>query len=137
MPRQKRLYNDRKWREAKDRFLRSQPLCQTCDLLGKTTPADVVDHVTPHKGDQALFWDQGNWQSLCEHHHNTKTWREGRGYVIDWDQNPDEVVVGSNATLIKSYAEARHRNATWIVDTKSQDELMRESLDRMMVGVDT
>jgi 5-methylcytosine-specific restriction protein A len=28
--------------------------------------ATQTDHVRPHRGDRALFWDrEGNWQSLC------------------------------------------------------------------------
>ena len=42
----------------------------------KLTPATVVDHIIPHRGDRKLFWDESNWQSLCERHHNEKT---GRG----------------------------------------------------------
>lgn len=38
----------------------------------------VVDHIVPHRGDQKLFWDRGNWQPLCEHHHNVKTMTEDR-----------------------------------------------------------
>ena len=38
---------------------------------GKVRPASVVDHITPHKGDQALFWDEANWQSLCAPHHDS------------------------------------------------------------------
>ena len=40
---------------------------------GKITEAIVVDHIIPHRGDVKLFWDQSNWQPLCEHHHNVKT----------------------------------------------------------------
>lgn len=40
--------------------------------------ATVVDHIIPHRGDQKLFWDRGNWQPLCEHHHNVKTMTEDR-----------------------------------------------------------
>ncbi|WP_349253802.1 HNH endonuclease signature motif containing protein [Bradyrhizobium sp. CB2312] len=38
-------------------------------MCGK--PAVVVDHIKPHRGDRALFWDKGNWQPLCTHHHNS------------------------------------------------------------------
>ncbi len=38
----------------------------------------VVDHIKPHRGDRKLFWDRGNWQPLCEHHHNVKTMTEDR-----------------------------------------------------------
>ena len=40
--------------------------------------ATVVDHIKPHRGDKKLFWDRGNWQPLCEHHHNVKTMTEDR-----------------------------------------------------------
>ncbi|WP_231555339.1 HNH endonuclease [Paracoccus sanguinis] len=33
-------------------------------------PADVVDHITPHRGDEALFWNWSNWQALCAPCHN-------------------------------------------------------------------
>lgn len=39
----------------------------------------VVDHVIPHRGDQALFWDRSNWQSLCHDHHDIVKQREEHG----------------------------------------------------------
>lgn len=36
-----------------------------CHARGLLTPAEVTDHIQPHKGDPALFWDPRNWQSLC------------------------------------------------------------------------
>ena len=36
----------------------------------------VVDHIIPHRGDQKLFWDQNNWQSLCKSCHDKKTLTE-------------------------------------------------------------
>jgi 5-methylcytosine-specific restriction protein A len=41
-------------------------------------PATIVDHVVPHRGDQRLFWDQGNWAPACKSCHDRKTAREGR-----------------------------------------------------------
>jgi 5-methylcytosine-specific restriction enzyme A len=38
-----------------------------------------VDHIIPHKGNQKLFWDTKNWQSLCEMHHNRKTMTQDMG----------------------------------------------------------
>lgn len=44
----------------------------------------MVDHIIPHKGDQQLFWDEGNWQSLCkDHHDSTKKAEEARGYSAE------------------------------------------------------
>ena len=61
------------WRKARALFLRQHPLCVECRKEGKLTPATVVDHIIPHRGDQRLFWDQSNWQSLCKRHHDKKT----------------------------------------------------------------
>ena len=41
-----------------------------CEQQGRTSLATVVDHKTPHKGDEALFWDQDNWQPLCKTDHD-------------------------------------------------------------------
>jgi 5-methylcytosine-specific restriction enzyme A len=59
------LYGSR-WREARAFFLTMNPLCRMCREQGKATRAMVVDHIKPHKGDLALFWDEANWQALCE-----------------------------------------------------------------------
>ena len=67
---------DGRWRKARALFLRQHPLCVSCQAEGKIVPATVVDHIIPHRGDQALFWDKGNWQPLCKSCHDKKT---GRG----------------------------------------------------------
>ena len=50
---------DAKWRRARKRFLQRHPLC--------------ADHIVPHRGDRALFWDEKNWQPLCKSCHDRKT----------------------------------------------------------------
>ena len=47
------------------------PLCVMCTAQGRVTAAQVVDHITPHKGNEELFWDESNWQSLCATHHSS------------------------------------------------------------------
>lgn len=37
----------------------------------RVTPANVVDHVKAHKGDETLFFDPSNLQSLCKPHHDS------------------------------------------------------------------
>lgn len=64
---------DAKWRRARKRFLRSHPLCAHCLSQGVLTPATVVDHIVPHRGDHRLFWDEQNWQPLCKACHDRKT----------------------------------------------------------------
>ena len=44
-----------------------------CLKNGTLTPATVVDHIVPHRGDHALFWDKQNWQPLCKDCHDRKT----------------------------------------------------------------
>lgn len=68
------------WREARAIFLRANPLCAMCKANNRVVSATVVDHKTPHRGDTALFWDQGNWQPLCATCHNTKTAKEDGGF---------------------------------------------------------
>lgn len=42
------------------------PVMSECHDAHRYTPAEQVDHVVPHRGDERLFWDElGNWQSLC------------------------------------------------------------------------
>lgn len=53
-----------------------EPFCRVCAAKGIRTPATVVDHVVPFRGDWWLFVDPGNHQSLCKYHHDQKTARE-------------------------------------------------------------
>jgi 5-methylcytosine-specific restriction enzyme A len=65
-----RLYTHRRWRNLRARHLAKHPLCVMCEAGQRTTIATVVDHIVPHQGDMALFWDQTNLQSLCKPHHD-------------------------------------------------------------------
>jgi len=62
-----------KWRIASKAFLAQNPLCRECLKKGRLVAATEVDHVIPHKGDLALFWNRDNWQSLCRRCHSRKT----------------------------------------------------------------
>jgi len=68
-----RLYDSLAWRRASKGFLAEHPLCRDCYGRSLVVPAEVVDHVTPHRGDPALFWDRTNWQPLCKPCHDRKT----------------------------------------------------------------
>jgi len=75
-----RLYGSR-WRKAREYYLRQNPLCVHClKENDQITAAIVIDHIIPHRGDQSLFWDQSNWQSLCKRHHDIKTSKEDGGF---------------------------------------------------------
>lgn len=64
---------DSRWRKARKLYLKYNPLCKHCEQEGKITPAEVVDHIIPHRGDERLFWDESNWQGLCKRCHDRKT----------------------------------------------------------------
>jgi 5-methylcytosine-specific restriction protein A len=68
-----------KWQQAGKRFLLDNPLCVYCQKVGRITPATVVDHIIPHRGDEELFWDVSNWQSLCKRCHDSVKAKEERG----------------------------------------------------------
>ena len=85
-----------RWKMARADYLRRNPLCVFCKREGRVTAAALVDHVTAHRlGDAKLsgdadqiakawklFWDRGNWQSLCTPCHNsTKQRMEKSGHV--------------------------------------------------------
>lgn len=85
-----RGYNSR-WEKARKTYLMRNPLCIMCKREGRVTAATVVDHIIPHKGDTALFWDtENNWQPLCAPHHDRDKQREERGrfQAVDADGWP-------------------------------------------------
>lgn len=68
-----------RWQRARKRHLQAHPLCVMCQAQGRVTAATVVDHKEPHRGDDRLFWDETNWQSLCAHHHSSTKQRQENG----------------------------------------------------------
>lgn len=60
-----------KWQQARERYLRDNPLCVYCERNGRITVPRIVDHIVAHRGDMVLFWDQANWQSLCKPCHDS------------------------------------------------------------------
>lgn len=65
------------WRTLRAAHLRAHPSCShpECDML-----ATDVDHLTPHRGDDALRLDPDNLQSLCHSHHSSKTATQDGGF---------------------------------------------------------
>lgn len=90
-----RLHNSRAWREASAAWLQRYPICVLCLARGKVNERAsedtctqqrtlVVDHVEPHRGNEQLFWDQSNWETLCRLCHDVDKQRhEQRGGTAD------------------------------------------------------
>ena len=77
---------DSRWQRERELYLRKNPLCVKCKAKGKITPARVVDHIIPHRGDPLLRWDRNNWQALCKDCHDTKTGNEDSNPVYSYNR---------------------------------------------------
>lgn len=81
-----------RWQKARAAYMVKHPFCAFClrdvgidyhqdeeaiglECLDKGVDlpfANVVDHMIDHHGDDKVFWDSNNWQSLCFNHHNSE-----------------------------------------------------------------
>lgn len=52
----------------------------TCVMCGRVAESSgmVADHITPHRGNAALFWDRGNLQAICKPCHDSAKQRAER-----------------------------------------------------------
>lgn len=69
------LYESARWRRMSREFLARYPVCFVCG--GRAT---VADHITPHRGNTALFYDEGNLQPMCQRCHSRKTLAENGNF---------------------------------------------------------
>jgi 5-methylcytosine-specific restriction enzyme A len=75
---------DARWQAASAAFRSENPFCLGCEAVGLIVDATCVDHVVPHGGDEALFWNMANWQASCSFHHLSikprleREWRMGK-----------------------------------------------------------
>lgn len=67
----RRWYRTERWTRVR-RAVIVDAVC-TCAACGVVTLRMEVDHVVPHKGSPALFWDRANLQALCHDCHTAKT----------------------------------------------------------------
>lgn len=87
-----------RWQQTSKGFLRSHPLCQCSECQEgklKVTASEVVDHIVPHRVDEAiksgnadwikraweLFWNRDNWQAMSKPCHDRKTATEDGGFT--------------------------------------------------------
>jgi 5-methylcytosine-specific restriction endonuclease McrA len=73
----RRWYNTARWRALRLKvFLRDLFTCKRCGHVEGDTSLLVCDHVIPHRGDEAKFWDEANLQTLCKDCHDRVKQRE-------------------------------------------------------------
>lgn len=93
----KKLYKTKRWRNSSKNFRLAHPICVFCGA-----PGEVVDHIIPHKGNRALFFDPRNWQTLCKRCHDSAKYRmelgqvPGKDFVIDNKSDDDGLPTSSN-----------------------------------------
>jgi 5-methylcytosine-specific restriction protein A len=92
-----KLYDTKRWVRKARTQLALHPLCVYCLEQGLVVPADVADHIVPHKGDAHLFF-YGRLQSLCHAcHSGTKQQEEHQGFhreigLDGWPTDPNHAV---------------------------------------------
>lgn len=77
----RRWYNSARWRALRRViFARDLYTCQWpgCGFTTADTSRLVADHRDPHRGDELLFWNEGNLQTLCKPHHDSGKQRAER-----------------------------------------------------------
>lgn len=74
-------YKTARWQKLRWSILvRDLFTCSMCKRIEADTSQLVADHRVPHRGDETLFWDEGNLQCLCKAcHDSAKQSAERRG----------------------------------------------------------
>jgi 5-methylcytosine-specific restriction enzyme A len=87
-----KFYKTSRWQKARAIQLAAYPVCSRCERKGVSELANVVNHITPHKGDLVKFYNTANFESVCKPCHDGDIQREERsrfkligidGWVID------------------------------------------------------
>jgi 5-methylcytosine-specific restriction endonuclease McrA len=59
-------YKTRRWQKLRMQVItRDRFTCKRCGKVEVKTSQLVCDHIKPHRGDEHLFWDMQNLQTLC------------------------------------------------------------------------
>lgn len=77
----RRWYNSARWQALRRAtFLRDLYTCQWrgCGFTSADTSRLIADHRQPHRGDEQLFWDADNLQTLCKPCHDRHKQRAER-----------------------------------------------------------
>ncbi|WWT39524.1 hypothetical protein [Microcystis phage Mae-JY02] len=70
-------YKTKRWRQLRWSILtRDLFTCGMCKAIKADTSQLVADHKVPHKGNEALFWDEANLWCLCKGCHDSAKQKE-------------------------------------------------------------
>ncbi len=113
-----------KWGKASKKYRKHNPLCVSCQLSGRTSAASCVDHIIPHRGSDGLFWDKGNWCSLCWRCHSAKTRREDS--LSTWKPRERMLVICGLPATGKTTL-ARKLASDWNCNVWDWDDVVRDA----------
>lgn len=68
------LYNTTTWRKLRLKILERDNYC--CIKCGRSEDRMAVDHIQPHNGNEELFYNESNLQTLCPQCHAKKCYDE-------------------------------------------------------------
>lgn len=86
--RYRRWYKTKRWRRLRKLVLGEHPMCQCPHCQGNNLEADVVDHITPHRGEARLFWNRKNLQAMnkqCHDKYKQSQEKGGKGFDAGCD----------------------------------------------------
>jgi len=66
------LYNTSRWRKLRSKVLKNHPHCVNCGERGSEVILEV-HHIVPPRGDEELFFDEGNVIPVCPACHKRLT----------------------------------------------------------------
>ncbi len=99
----------RAWQKVAASFRMLYPFCVLCLCRGVYNTANLVcDHITPHRGDEALFWERSNWQTLCKLCHDKDKARheaKGKGRAEWFAYLRDEIKLCGTLDLVATMAD--------------------------------
>ena len=79
----RKLYKTERWRKLRQAvLLRDAYTCQQTGIIcmGKYPAGNsaVVDHKSPHRGDEQMFWDINNLQTVSKAYHDSEKQKQER-----------------------------------------------------------
>lgn len=81
----RRWYKTADWQRLRWSVLsRDLFTCRRCGRIEADTSQLVADHIDPHRGDRAKFWDADNLQCLCAPCHNGAKQAEEKSIGRRW-----------------------------------------------------
>lgn len=117
-------YKTAAWARLRKKQLAREPLCRFCRSKGIITEGIECDHIQDHKGEESLFYDIENIQTLCKPCHSKKTIMDnspskGATMIPQWmpqSKKPFTLVCGPPASGKNFYVEGKKQRGHLVVD---------------------